>query len=162
VWVEVERTALPGIGLRHEFVTAKGQHAAVVSHVSGRRDVVIYRPDDPDTVAATLSLSTDEANGVAELLGTARIVERLADLQRQVVGLSTVQVPIIAGSPYDGRTLGDTRARTRTGASIVAVIRAGGIIGSPRPDFVFHTGDLVVVVGTAEAAQAAADVFAQG
>lgn len=160
--MEVERTALPGIGLRHEFVTAKGQHAAVVSHVSGRRDIVIYRPDDPDTVAATLSLSTDEANGVAELLGTARIVERLADLQRQVVGLATVQVPIIAGSPYDGRTLGDTRARTRTGASIVAVIRAGGIIGSPRPDFVFHTGDLVVVVGTAEAAQAAADVFAQG
>jgi TrkA domain protein len=160
--VEVERTALPGIGLRHEFVTEKGQHAAVVSHVSGRRDVVIYRPHDPDTVLATLSLSTDEANGLAELLGTARIVERLADLQRQVVGLATVQVPIIAGSPYDGRTLGDTRARTRTGASIVAVIRAGGIIGSPRPDFVFHTGDLVVVVGTAEGAQATADLFAQG
>lgn len=160
--MEVERTALPGIGLRHEFVTEKGQHAAVVSHVSGRRDVVIYRPHDPDTVLATLSLSPDEANGLAELLGTSRIVERLADLQRQVVGLSTVQIPIIAGSPYDGRTLGDTRARTRTGASIVAVIRAGGIIGSPRPDFVFHAGDLVVVVGTADGAQATADLFDQG
>ena len=160
--VEVERTALPGIGLRHEFVTEKGQHAAVVSHVSGRRDVVLYRPHDPDTVLATLSLSPDEANGLAELLGTARIVERLADLQRQVVGLSTVQVPIIAGSPYDGRPMSDTRARTRTGASIVAVIRAGGIIGSPRPDFVFHAGDLVVVVGTADGAQATADLFDQG
>jgi K+:H+ antiporter subunit KhtT len=160
--VEVERTALPGIGLRHEFVTEKGQHAAVVSHVSGRRDVVLYRPHDPDTVLATLSLSPDEANGLAELLGTARIVERLADLQRQVVGLSTVQVPIIAGSPYDGRPMADTRARTRTGASIVAVIRAGGIIGSPRPDFVFHAGDLVVVVGTADGAQATADLFDQG
>lgn len=160
--MEVERTALPGIGLRHEFVTEKGQRAAVVSHVSGRRDIVLYRPHDPDTVLATLSLSADEANGVAELLGTARIVERLADLQRQVVGLSTVQVPVIAGSPYDGRTLGDTRARTRTGASIVAVIRAGAIIGSPRPDFEFHAGDLVVVVGTAEAAQATADLFARG
>ena len=160
--MEVERTALPGIGLRHEFFTSKGQHAAVVSHVSGRRDIVIYRLHDPDTVLATLSLSTDEANGLAELLGTSRIVERLADLQRQVVGLTTVQVPVPAGSPYDGRTLGDTRARTRTGASIVAVIRAGGIIGSPRPDFVFEPGDLVVVVGTAEGAQATADVFAQG
>jgi TrkA domain protein len=160
--VEVERTALPGIGLRHEFVTGKGQHAAVVSHVSGRRDIVIYRPQDPDTVQATLSLSIDEANGVAELLGTSRIVERLADLQRQVVGLATIQVPITAGSPYDGRTLGDTRARTRTGASIVAVIRAGGIIGSPRPDFVFHPGDLVVVVGTAEGAEGVTDLFARG
>jgi TrkA domain protein len=160
--VEVERTALPGIGLRHEFFTEKGQHAAVISHVSGRRDIVIYRLNDPDTVLATLSLSPDEANGVAELLGTARIVERLADLQRQVAGLSTVQIPIIAGSPFDGRTLGDTQTRTRTGASIVAVIRAGAILGSPAPDFVFHPGDLVVVVGTAEATQAAATLFVQG
>jgi TrkA domain protein len=160
--VEVERTALPGIGLRHEFYTEKGQHAAVVSHVSGRRDVVIYRQHDPDSVAATLSLSTDEANGIAELLGTARIVERLNDLQRQVVGLATLQVPIMAGGPYDGRTLGDTQTRTRTGASIVAVVRGGGIIGSPRPDFVFEPGDLVVVVGTIEGTQAAAELFATG
>jgi len=160
--VEVERTALPGIGLRHEFFTEKGQHAAVVSHVSGRRDIVIYKLHDPDTVLATLSLSPDEANGVAELLGTARIVERLADLQRQVVGLSTVQIPVTAGSPYDGRTLGDTQTRSRTGASIVAVIRAGAILGSPRPDFVFQPGDLVVVVGTPEATQATATLFAEG
>ena len=160
--MEVERTALPGIGLRHEFYTDKGQHAAVVSHVSGRRDIVIYRQHDPDSVAATLALSTDEANGIAELLGTARIVERLADLQRQVVGLVTLQVPIMAGSPFDGRTLGDTQTRTRTGASIVAVVRSGGIIASPRPDFVFNPGDLVVVVGTADGAQATSGLFAQG
>jgi TrkA domain protein len=80
--MDVERTALPGIGLRHEFRTAKGQLAAVVSHVSGRRDIILYRDDDPETVAATLSLTTDEANGVAELLGTARIVERLAALKK--------------------------------------------------------------------------------
>ncbi|WP_432826903.1 cation:proton antiporter regulatory subunit [Dactylosporangium sp. CA-092794] len=160
--MDVERTALPGIGLRHEFVTAKGQHAAVVSHVSGRRDVVLYSSDDPDTVVATLALNTDEANGVAELLGTARIVERLADLQRQVTGLATVQVPIIAGSPYDGRSLGATQARTRTGASIVAVIRAGQILASPRPDFEFYPGDLVVVVGTAEGTAAVADILNNG
>ncbi|MEU0556521.1 cation:proton antiporter regulatory subunit [Dactylosporangium sp. NPDC006015] len=160
--MEVERTALPGIGLRHEFVTAKGQHAAVVSHVSGRRDVVLYDSADPDTATATLSLTGDEANGVAELLGTARIVERLADLQRQVTGLKTVQVPIIAGSPYDGRTLGDTQARTRAGASIVAVIRAGQILASPRPDFTFEPGDLAVVVGTAEGTTAVTDIFTNG
>ncbi len=160
--MDVERTALPGIGLRHEFRTEKGQLAAVVSHVSGRRDLVIYRPDDPDTVLATLCLNTDEANGVAELLGTARIVERLADLQRQVVGLKTVQIPIRAGSSFDGRTLGDTRVRTRTGASIVATIRGGEILASPRPDFLFHPGDLVVVVGTPEGTAAVVAIFEQG
>lgn len=160
--MDVERTALPGIGLRHEFRTSKGQLAAVVSHVSGRRDIVLYAAGDPDTITATLSLTTDEANGVAELLGTARIVERLADLQRQVVGLQTTQIPVMAGSPFDGRTLGDTQARTRTGASIVAVIRGGEILASPRPDFLFHPGDLVVAVGTAEGTGAVADIFRAG
>lgn len=160
--MDVERTALPGIGLRHEFRTEKGQLAAVVSHVSGRRDLVVYRPDDPDTVLATLSLNTDEANGVAELLGTARIVERLADLQRQVVGLKTVQIPIRAGSPYDGHSLGDTRTRTRTGSSIVATIRGGGILASPGPDFMFQPGDLVVVVGTPEGTDAVVAIFETG
>lgn len=99
---------------------------------------------------------------MAELLGTARIVERLADLRRQVTGLKTVQVPITAGSPYDGGTLGTTQARTRTGASIVAVVRSGQILASPRPDFQFVPGDLVVVVGTAEGTDAVAGILANG
>ncbi|MFC6936914.1 cation:proton antiporter regulatory subunit [Actinomadura yumaensis] len=52
--------------------------------------------------------------------------------------------------PYDGRPLGDTQARTRSGASIVAVVRSGQVHASPRPDFVFAAGDTVVVVGTGE------------
>ena len=46
--------------------------------------------------------------------------------------------------------------------SIVAVVRGGAIIASPRPDFVFHPGDLVVVVGTAEGAAATTELFARG
>jgi TrkA domain protein len=160
--VDVERTDLPGIGLRHEFRTARGQQAAVISHHTGRRDVVIYSRNDPDTALATLSLTADEANGLAELLGTARIVERLAQLQKQATGLVTLQIPIAAGSNYDGQLLGDTRARTRTGASIVAVIRGSEVIASPRPDFRFKAGDIVVVVGTQDGTTAVADILARG
>jgi TrkA domain protein len=160
--VDVERTNLPGIGLRHDFRTEKGRRAAVVSYVSGHRELVIYRSDDPDSALCSLKLNTDEANGLAELLGATRIVERLAALQRQVAGLITMQVPIIAGSPFDSRTLGDTQARTRTGASIVAVIRGGQILASPRPDFTFEPGDLVVAVGTAEGTSAVSDILTNG
>lgn len=160
--MDVERTDLPGIGLRHEFRTARGQHAAVISHHSGRRDLVVYHPQDPDTALATLSLKPDEANGVAELLGTSRIVERLAEMQRQVTGLVTSQTPILEGSPYAGQLLGDTQARTRTGASIVAVIRAGEVIASPDPGFRFLAGDMVVAVGTEEGTAAVAEILARG
>jgi TrkA domain protein len=160
--MDVERTALPGLGLQHVFTTARGQRVGVVSHHTGRRDLVIYDADDQDTAAETVVLTPEEANTLAELLGTLRIVERLAELARQIEGLVSRQVPIEPGSRYDGRLLGDTRARTRTGASIVAVVRGGEVIASPRPDFRFAAGDVVVVVGTAEGTRAVAEIFASG
>jgi len=160
--VEVERTALPGIGLRHEFSTERGRRVGVVLHRSGRRDLVVYRRDDPDTAAETVTLSADEADALAELLATTRIVERLTELERHADGLVSEQIPITAGSPYDGRTLGETGARTRTGASIVAVVRGPEVIASPRPDFGFRAGDIVVVVGTAEGTSGVADILLNG
>jgi TrkA domain protein len=160
--MDIERTALPGIGLQHAFTTARGRRLAVISHRTGRRDLVIYDRADPDTAAQTVALTTEEASGLAELLGGTRIVERLAELQRQVEGLTSEQIPIAAGSPYDGRPLAETQARTRTGASIVAVVRDGEVIASPRPDFVFRAGDVVVVVGTEDGTTAVAEIFASG
>jgi TrkA domain protein len=160
--VDVERTTLPGIGLRHTFTSERGRRVAVISHRSGRRDLVIYDRTDPDTATETVSLSRDEADGMAELLATSRIEERLAELGRQVDGLTSEQIAITPGSPYDGRTLGDTHARTRTGASIVAVVRDGEVIASPRPDFRFHGGDVVVVVGTADGTAAVTEILTDG
>jgi TrkA domain protein len=160
--MEVHRTALPGIGLLFEFVTERGRRVGVVSHRTGRREVVIYSRDDPDTATLTLTLNAAEADGMAELLASTRIVERLDALHRQVEGLRTEQIPIPAGSRYDGRSLGDTRARTRTGASIVAVVRGPRVHASPRPDFEFHADDIVVVVGTAEGTSAVAEILAEG
>jgi TrkA domain protein len=160
--MEIERVNLPGIGMRHAVTTARGRRLAVVSHHTGRRDLVIYDRDDPDSAVVSVVLSGDEATALAELLGTARIVERLADLNRQVEGLVTEQFAVGDDSPYVGRTLGDTAARTRTGASIVAVVRDRQVFASPRPDFRFATGDVVVVVGTAEGTAAVAAILKDG
>jgi TrkA domain protein len=160
--VDVEEIALPGIGLRYDFATRSGQRVGVVCHRGGRRDLVIYDRDDPDSSRDVLQLTDDEGDVLAELLGAPRIVERLADLHREVEGLISEQLLIEPASPYDGRTLGDTEARTRTGASIVAVVRGGQVHASPRPDFGFVAGDIVVVVGTREGADAVAGLLAQG
>ncbi|MFU8875423.1 cation:proton antiporter regulatory subunit [Micromonospora sp. SL4-19] len=159
--MEVHRTALPGIGLLFEFVTERGRRVGVVFHRTGRREVVVYSREDPDMAAVTLTLNADEADGMAELLATNRIVERVDALHKQVQGLVTEKIPIPAGSPYDRRSLGDTRARTRTGASIVAVVRGQQVHASPGPDFVFHADDVVVVVGTAEGTSAVARLLAE-
>jgi len=160
--VEVEQTALPGIGLRHEFTTRSGRRVGVVSHRSGRRDLVIYDSRDPDRACETVKLNDEEADALAELLGAPRIVQRLNDLHREVEGLVSLQLPIAAGSHYAGRAMGDARVRTRTGASIVAIVRSGQVFASPGPDFVLDGGDVVVVVGSPESTAAVAEILSNG
>ncbi|WP_395108418.1 cation:proton antiporter regulatory subunit [Actinomadura sp. SCN-SB] len=160
--MDVERTSLPGIGLRHEFTTKQGRRLGVISHRTGRHDLVIYGKEDPGKRVVSVELTGEEANGLAELLETVHVVERLNDERRQVEDLVTEKIPVSAGSPYVGRPLGDTRARTRTGASIVAVVRRGKVIASPGPDFVFEAHDVVVVVGTGEGTAAVAGILANG
>ena len=144
------------------LTTVRGRRIGVVSHHSGRRDLVVYRRDDPDSAAESVMLTATEANALAGLLGAGLVVERLADLQRQAEGLVSVQIRIDPGSRYAGRPLGDTRARTRTGASIVAVVRDRQVVSSPRPDFVFAVGDVVLVVGTDEGTSAVVDLIGGG
>ncbi|HEX8626990.1 MAG TPA: cation:proton antiporter regulatory subunit [Catenuloplanes sp.] len=160
--VRVEQTALPGIGVRHDLLTASGRRLGVVSHRSGRRDVVLYDIDDPDASIASIPLTDDEAEALADILGASLMLGQLTGLRQQAAGLLTEQVSIPAGSPFVGRRLGDTQARTRTGASIVAVLREAHVIASPGPSFCFQAGDVVVVVGTRRGLDGVTAILADG
>jgi TrkA domain protein len=157
--VDVQETVLPGIGVRHEFVTEHGQRVGLVSHRSGRRDVLFFDDRDPDAARVAVVLSADESEALAVLLGAARITRELMDLPGQVKGLTVEWLTIPAASPYAGRLLGDTRARTRTGASIVALVRDEEVHPSPGPESALLAGDTVVVVGTPQGVAAVADLL---
>jgi TrkA domain protein len=160
--VDIEETRLPGVGLRHDFVTRHGQHVGVISQKNGGREVFMYDPEDPDACRAVIDLTPEESEVVAELLGAPRVVERLARLQEQVEGITSEGIRIPAGSPYVGRSLGEAQIRSRTGASVVAVIRGDDVVPSPSPDFRFQLGDKVVVVGTEEGVHEAAKILLDG
>lgn len=146
--MDIEETRLPGIGLRHELVTREGRRIGVISQRGGVRHVLLYDERDPDAAPRSIELAAAEAEAVGELLGATRVTERMARLQEQVAGLATATVTIEAGSRYADATLGDTAIRTRTGASVVAVVRGEQMLASPAPDFAFQAGDRLVVVGT--------------
>jgi TrkA domain protein len=148
--VDVTEVLLPGVGLRYEFTNHRGDRVGVVARRSGDFELVVYGATDPDEGRPVLQLNDDEAEAVAEILGAPRIAERFADLTKEVPGLLSAQVEVGTGSAYDGRPLGATRARTRTGASVVAVVRGEEVIASPTPQEVLHGGDVLVVIGTHE------------
>jgi TrkA domain protein len=95
--MDIQETALPGVGLRHDFTTRAG---------------------------------------------------RLAELLQQIEGLAISWLTIRESSPHAGGTIADTQARSRTGVSIVAVLRAQTAFPAPTPSFNFQAGDTVLVVGT--------------
>jgi TrkA domain protein len=148
---DIQETALPGIGLRFDFVTRSGERIGVISHHSGRRDLLIYNRADPDACAVTLRLEEDETRALAELLGGSHVTKELTDLQ-QVEGLAIDWLPIHGSWGCEGRALKDANPRLmeEAGVSIVAVVRQGRIIPSPAPDFVLRAGDVAVVVGTVQ------------
>lgn len=155
-------TPLPGIGTRQDFEIRARRRVGVVNHRDGRLELIVSKADDPDACTAEISLTPDEATTLANLLGAPQLVENLRDETREVAGITTKQFPINSRSPYDGRSLGDTQMRTRTSVSIVAVMRAGTVHPSPRPDFTFAGGDLVVVVGTKDGLTKAAEILDKG
>jgi TrkA domain protein len=146
--MEVKEVLLPGVGLRYEFDNADGNRIGVIARRSGDFEVVLYAAADPAQARPVFRLTDEEADALAQILGAPRMVERFADLTKEVPGLDAGQVEIIAASPFVDRPLGETKARTRTGASIVAIVRDEEVLASPGPDEVLHARDVLVVIGT--------------
>ncbi|MEV0063270.1 TrkA C-terminal domain-containing protein [Nocardia sp. NPDC050718] len=160
--MQIDVTPLPGVGVRKDFAVRKsGRRIGVVEHRDGAIDLIVGKPGNPD-VTEQISLSAAEAAALASLLGAPRVVAQLEAEHREFDGVRTRQFPLAAHSPYDGRTLGDTRMRTRTKASIVAVMRAGAVLASPGPEFAFAAGDVLIVVGSADSLTAAAQILHDG
>ena len=160
--MNVEVTPLPGIGVRKDFALRSGRRIGVISLRDGSLELIVSKADDPDASLAEVPLNYDEAGTLANLLGAPQLVAQLAEEQRDLPGIRTKQLPITDGSPFDGRPLGDTAMRTRTGVSLVAVMRAGQVHPSPGPDFMLVAGDLVVAVGTGEGLGNAAKILKHG
>jgi TrkA domain protein len=160
--VDVNETLLPGVGLRYEFDNSDGDRIGVIAHRKGDFEVLVYASKDPDRARRVFRLTEREAEAMAQILGAPRMVESYADLTKEVPGLDAGQVEVGSHSPYAGRPLGDTRARTRTGASIVAVVRDEQVLASPGPDEMLHANDVLVVIGTADGIAAVRQLVEQG
>jgi TrkA domain protein len=156
--MDVNEVMLPGVGLRFEFENRDGDRIGVVARRSGDFEVVVYPRDDPDQAQQVFRLTDEEADALAQILGAPRIAERFAELTREVPGLNAGQVAIRPGSPFVDRPLGDTRARTRTGASIVAIVRDEEVLASPGPAEILRADDVLVVIGTEDGIAGVEDI----
>jgi TrkA domain protein len=83
------------------------------------------------------------------VLGAPRIAATLTAMQ-SLEGLGIDWLTVGETSPTVGSTIGAGEYRTRTGASIVAIIRGDDTYPAPGPEFTFAARDVVVAVGTTD------------
>jgi len=155
----LDETSLPGIGKRVEFFTDEGRRMGVVRHHSGRREVFVCQPADPDTTDVAVILSEDDAHSLVDALGVESVTAGAGERTYEVEGLVFEWLDVDPNSPAVGRSIGELRIRTQTGASVVAVIRRPRAVPAPEPGFVIEAGDTVVVAGTLDGVERVRDLI---
>lgn len=150
-------TPLPGIGVRYDLTTREQRRLSVVAHRDGSRTLSAYRHDDPDACALSVRLASGEAEALIDALMPKHRSPSL--LSTTELGLVAERIELSAASHWNGRLLGETRMRTETGVSIVAVLRRAEAFPSPGPDFRLAGGDTLIVIGTREGVDGAAVIL---
>jgi TrkA domain protein len=146
----VEVTHLPGVGVLRTFLTAADDWIGVLELPSGRRQLFIDDPSDPDTRRLAAELEPDDSRILTELLG-AHDDAGPGDGAAEAI-VDWVQIP--PGGPAEGRTVGELRLRSATGATVVAVLR-DHLRRDVDPGFELRAGDIVVLTGGQDALLAA-------
>lgn len=150
-------TPLPGVGVQYDLTTREHRHLSVIAHRDGTRSVNVYRSDDPDACLQSLHLTSAESAALIDALMPAHHSPNL--LHTTELGLVAERIELSSASHWNGRTLGETRMRTETGVSIVAVLRRADAVPSPGPGFRLAGGDTLIVIGTHEGVDAAAAIL---
>ena len=77
-------------------------------------------------------------------------VVQARDIAGALAGASTETIIIGSDSGAAGKTIGDLRLRSKTGATIIAVVRDGQTDINPGPELRLRTEDVLVLLGRPE------------
>ena len=139
---------LPGIGTKYELETEKGDRVAII--FMGSRRFQIYLLEKGKGTPSAAELTAAEARRVGSLLSGAIIEAEREAVEIAFSTLSDLRIRVhtyVLGKNLAGRSIAELQVRTRTGATVVAVSRAGRNIINPLPSFTFEDGDIVVAIG---------------
>ena len=156
--MEVHETALPGIGVRYDITTARGRR------VGSSRSAAAPTRSRSTTSRTPTPAATSSSSPRRRATRSPRCWEPPAwsSASPTCTSRSTAHDGAAVPAPDVGVRRPPAGRRPHpdlTGCSIVAVVRGDEVYASPRPDFVFHARDVVVLVGTPEGCRAAGDIL---
>ena len=148
--MRVYESEVPGVGRKFELELTGGRSVVVVLHHDGRCE--LFRRDGPDADGEKiLDLKGEQANRLGSILEGAYFESVDVDSLSVPLGDAIIEwVEVAPDSPVAGKTLGESKIRTETGTSIIAIQRGEETVSNPPPETELEPGDLLVAVGTRE------------
>ncbi|MDS0222447.1 potassium transporter TrkA [Haloarcula sp. S1AR25-5A] len=147
--MDVSETDLPGVGKKHEIALRSGDHAVILTHNSGKRELM--RKEDVDADPERLLELTDQESRV---LGTVlegayfQPIESDDDETLFADDLMIDWITILESSPVIGDTVSATAPDNIT---VLAVYQNEELIADSFTETAFQAGDTVIVAGTQDA-----------
>lgn len=146
--MKIRTAELPGIGKKISFITAEDSKIVLIVHHTGKRDLYFFEDADNDEADFMINLNADETRELgAQLLGAMYQpvdTDKMKMFKHQII---IEWLEIGEKSDLVDSTIGDSRIRTRTGASIIGIVKKDDLIAVPDIDVTLHKGDTLMVVG---------------
>ncbi len=149
--MEFKETDLPGIGKKYSIITSGGDKITVIMHITGKREIFVFEPDDYDEPSCDVVMTEEEANQLGSvLMGAYYRPEQEKEKEVLIENLAIEWIKVPSDSPLAGKSIKESDIRKRSGVTVIAIIKQNETIVNPKPDEVISAGDTVVVVGTRE------------
>ncbi len=149
--MEFKETDLPGIGKKYSIITSGGDKITVIMHITGKREIFVFEPDDYDEPSCDVVLSEEEANQLGSvLMGAYYRPEQEKEKEVLIENLAIEWIKVPSNSPLANRSIKESDIRKRYGVTVIAIIKHNETIVNPRPDEIISAGDTIVIVGTRE------------
>ncbi|PZD97403.1 potassium transporter TrkA [Paenibacillus sambharensis] len=149
--MKIRSAELPGIGKKISFITAENSMIVIIIHHTGKRDLYFFEDSDNDEADFSINLSSEETRELgAQLLGA---LYQPVDLDRLEFFRKQIRIEWLElhpESPLAGKSIAESRIRSRTGASIIGIVKEDDVQAVPDIDILLHPGDTLMVLGKRE------------
>lgn len=162
--MNIHESDLPGIGRKFQIITRSGDKFAIIIHDSGRRELYLLPPDDPDDSVAMGVLDDDEARRIAGIIGGMTYMPKaLETIDVALDDLVIEWYKMDSHSKAIGSTIGEMQIRLRTGATIIAAIeKSGKKCVNPGPDYAFVANSILIIAGERQQIKALKEILLHG
>ena len=150
--MKFRETDLPGVGKKYSVITSDGYKVSIIVHITGKREVFIFEPDDYDDALCSVLLTDEEANQIGSvLMGTFYKPEQEDIKEVLIENLAIEWLKITNNSSLIGKSIKKENERKKTGVTIIAIIKKDKkTLVNPPPETEIEAGDTLVIVGKRE------------